>query len=133
MTSLAKIFTTQIRTKPGKTKEVMWDAQGNPIPGFAINYTYSVNFDETNIKAGDHYHRQKHELYSAMHGEFHVVIEDTKTKTREEHTLKAGDGQLIYVKPPLAHVVVSKTPGAVLLVMANAPDVDSDTFPYNVG
>ncbi len=135
VTKLAKIFIMKARSsldKPGKTVVIMSDARMPLVPGFNNKYSYIVRFKGVGSKAGNHYHRRKDELYSAIQGEFTILIENIQTKEREELSLKAGDNMLLYVQAPYAHAVISKTTEAVLLVMATNPDVEDDVFAYPI-
>lgn len=134
-TKLGKIFKMKERAnpeKPGRTLSVMWDLRNPLIPDFVNRYSYLVRFAKPRGKAGNHYHQKKHELYFAVRGDFTVILENTTTKEREEITLREGDNQFLYVKPPIAHLVISKSEDGALLVMASAPEVTTDEYHYNI-
>ena len=132
-TALAELFVMPERAKPekpGRAVTVTWDARQPLLPGFINRYSYVVRFTQRGGQAGNHYHRQKHELYFAVRGKFRVVLEDMQSKQREEFTLQEGDNTFLYVKPPVAHVVVSESASDVLLVIASSPEVTTDEFAY---
>jgi mannose-6-phosphate isomerase-like protein (cupin superfamily) len=134
-TKLAKIFTLKERAnpeKPGRAVSIVWDERLPLIEGFTNRYSYVVRFTEQNGKAGNHYHKQKQEIYYALHGEFTIVLEDVATKEREELHLKSGDNQFIYVPVSVAHVVISQTNDDALLVVASHPEISTDEIPYLV-
>lgn len=135
-TELAELFVMPERAKPekpGRTVTVTWDARQPLLPDFANRYSYIVRFTQPGGQAGNHYHQQKHELYFAVRGKLRVVLEDTKSKRREAFTLQEGDNTFLYVKPPVAHVVISESASDVLLVIASSPEVTTDEFAYPLG
>lgn len=134
-TKLAKIFTLKERAKPekpGRAVSILWDERLPLVEGFTNRYSYIVRFTEKGGIAGNHYHKQKHELYFAVHGSFKVILEDIDTKVREEHTLSEGDNTFLYVRPRCAHAVISNSEKDVLLVIASSPERVSDEFAYPV-
>jgi oxalate decarboxylase/phosphoglucose isomerase-like protein (cupin superfamily) len=82
--------------------------------------------------AANHYHKIKQEIYYALHGELTVILEDVKTKEREELQLKSGDNRFIFVPANIAHVVISKTDDDSLLVIASHHEATTDELPYTV-
>lgn len=131
-TELAEIFTLKERLKPGRSLVPLWDERQPIVASFANRYSYLVRFEAVGMQAGNHYHKKKQEFYFALSGEFTIIIEDTKTKEREEFALSERDNRTIYVQPPLAHTVISKTANALLLVQASSPELANDTFEYKV-
>lgn len=132
---LAQFFTMPRRAtaeKPGRDLTVMWDAQYPLVPGFDNLYSYLVRFTATGNFAGNHYHLLKHEMMYIVQGTLTYVLEDIETKQREEHTFSADDNVFVYVKPPIAHAVVSQSNDGILLVIGSAPGTKADEYLYDV-
>lgn len=134
-TKLATLFyfnPRKIPEKPGRSLSVIWDKRCPFVDGYENNYQYIVNFDKSGEKAGGHYHHDKQELFIPLVGQIKVVLEDITTKEKEEIILDSGDQSVLYIKPPLAHVVISQTELCSLLVIATYPNNLMDEFPYQI-
>ena len=134
-TKLATIFEIkprQIPEKPGRSLSVIWDKRIPFIKGFENNYDYIVSFEKSGEKAGNHYHQSKQELFVPVVGKFKVILEDIKTKVREDIFLKNNDYQILYIPPQIAHVVVAESETCSLLVLATFPNNQSDEFSYQL-
>ena len=102
------------------------------MDGFVNRYSCVLRFGKRGDKACNHYHKEKSEIFYALHGELRVVLQDIVTGEREELHLTAGDNRFIYVPSTVAHVVVSETDDDSLLVIASHPEASSDEFAYQV-
>lgn len=126
-----KYFLNPRRTKPGRELIVIYD-QRFPFIKFEPQYAYYVRFLEDGNTAGNHYHMKKAEIFIPMEGEFEVHLENINSKEKEIITLDAEDNVAFYVKTQVAHKVVSKKKGGVLLVMAASPSRDEDEIDYQI-
>lgn len=134
-TKLSRIFKIQARrtaAKPGRSLLVTWDARLPLVDGFINRYSYLVSFDNKGNVAGNHYHEQKQELFCPVAGDFIVLLEDIKTKEREEIKISAKDTPVIFIQTRIAHTVVADSDNAVLLVAATHPGTEADEFPYKL-
>jgi dTDP-4-dehydrorhamnose 3,5-epimerase-like enzyme len=134
-TKLSKIFEMKPRKsddKPGRSLSVLWDVRSRLIPEFENNYDYLVTFDKKGEKAGNHYHDSKQELFIPVVGQVKILLEDTNTKEKEEFTLNSKDNKILYVKPNVAHTVVSDSDISALLVIASFPNNLMDEKPYEI-
>jgi len=134
-TKLATIFEIKPRQfpeKPGRSLSVVWDKRTPLIKGFENNYDYIVSFGKKGEKAGNHYHHSKPELFIPVVGKFKIILEDIKTKVREEIFLKNGDNQILYIPPEIAHVVIAESKICSLLILATFPNNQSDEEKYQL-
>lgn len=134
-TILAILFQLNPREKPekpGRSLVVEYDDRVPLVPYFETKYAYTVTFSKPGKQAGNHFHRQKAEIMRPVIGSVTVRLEDQKTKVREEHLLNATNHQAIYIRPEIAHVVISQSEPTVLLVMATHPNNEADEFPYQL-
>jgi dTDP-4-dehydrorhamnose 3,5-epimerase-like enzyme len=134
-TKLATIFEIKPREvpeKPGRSLSVVWDKRVPFIEGFENNYDYIVAFKKKGEKAGNHYHYSKQELFVPIVGKFKIILEDIKTKVREEIFIKNGDNQILYIPPKIAHVVIAESEICSLLVLATFPSNQSDEEKYQL-
>ncbi len=132
-TGITKIFQIKIRKKsekPGRTLTVVWDARRPLIKGIVNRYSYLVKFEKRGSLAGNHYHKRKQELFFAVNGDFLITLEDIETKKKEQISLRAKDDKMIFIPSRIAHVVVSTTKNAILLVTATSAGTEADEFTY---
>lgn len=132
-TKLTKIFEIPVRRnpeKPGRELIVVWDERIPLIADFENRYSYIVNFTKKGNIAGNHYHNNKRELFTPIMGSFKVVLENIETKEREEINLKYG--QILYIPPKTAHLVISNSKTASLYVSATYPNNEEDEFKYSI-
>lgn len=132
-TKLATIYQMSFREKPekpGRKLAVVWDSRFPLYKGFENRYSYIVTFASMNNLAGNHYHNKKNELFYPIVGDFKVILEDIQTKEREEIFLESSKNQVVHVKPKTAHVVISQSQTALLLVVASYPNNEEDEFEY---
>lgn len=118
--------------KPGRSLSVVWDGRVPLIENFSNRYSYFVTFQNKGSLAGNHYHSGKQEIYFPLIGDFTVVLENPKTKEKEEVSLRAQEHTAVFVPAGVAHAVRSESEAAILLVTATSPQVDSDEFEYKV-
>jgi len=136
--------------KPGRTLEVAWDKRVPVDPrdpdAFILEYEYFMRFDsepdQPILPAGDHLHRVKKELFTAVSGIFDVGLEDPATgeqvwvelnsNKRKPDGIPANTSDYIYVPSYIAHVVIPRSDHSVLAVLATSPNSDGDEFPYPV-
>jgi dTDP-4-dehydrorhamnose 3,5-epimerase-like enzyme len=119
------------RTKPGRELIVTYD-QRFPLIDFPLKYSHFVRFLNKGSVAGNHYHKEKQEIYVPVDGEFEVHLEDPITKEKEVINLNASDVVALYIKKKVSHKVVSKNDKGVLLVFASSPIKDDDDIEYKV-
>ena len=132
-TELASIFYMNVRNspaKPGRSLLVTHDSRTPLIEGFTCRYSYAVRFDHAGDAAGGHFHRSKEELFVPMVGTFRILLEDPVSKKQEAHSVSALSPQILHIRTGVAHKVIALEPGAVLLVHATAPNLESDEFNY---
>lgn len=132
-TKLSKTFHLKRREKkekPGRSLSVVFDKRYPLLEDFDNNYCYFVTFYKVNDSAGNHYHKKKEELFYPIVGEMAVDLENIKTKEKEEIKLDAKEHKVLYVSKGIAHRVVAKKEGSILLVVATYPNSEEDEFPY---
>jgi dTDP-4-dehydrorhamnose 3,5-epimerase-like enzyme len=116
--------------KPGRSLRVIFDMRFPFVEDFSPEYIYSVTFDKSGSQAGNHYHRLKNEIFYPIKGKFEVHLESIEDLGKEVLNLNSENHEALFVKTGIAHKVVAKSSGAILLVVANAPNIESDEFPY---
>lgn len=134
-TRLTKVYSLKLREKaekPGRALEIVWDSRVPIVKGFDNRYTYAVFFAGRGNIAGNHYHKNKQELFFPIVGRFKVILEDIKSKTREKVELKSTDHEVIFIPTEIAHTVIARADNAVLLVCATYPGVEGDEFSYDL-
>jgi len=116
--------------KPGRSLRVMFDRRMPLTEDFECEYVYCVIFDQANSWAGNHYHREKHEIVYCMHGSCEVMLRRASGTAGEieTHTLSANAHNGIYIWLGVVHKVTAKSDGAVILVIANSPNTLEDEF-----
>ncbi len=132
---LGKVFLMPERrneAKPGRALRVMFDQRG-PLPEVMhVSYCYTVSFDDAGNWAGNHYHQVKMELFITVHGKINVHLYDPHTKEQVVVALSSKRPEILFVDTGVAHKVIAKTDGAVLLVLANSPGIQADDFPCEI-
>ena len=134
-TKLTKIFKMKAREipeKPGRSLVITWDKRLPLVEGFENSYSYLVTFAGKGNLAGNHYHKEKTELFTPVIGDFTIILEDIETKEREEITISTKDHPVVYIPKGIAHTVVADSDIAVLLVTASYPGTEGDEFPYKL-
>lgn len=132
-TKLAKLFSLrprQILQKPGRSLLVLWDYRLPLIQRFKNNYSYAVTFFFKGSTAGNHYHQKKREIFYPLLGDFRVMLEDIRTKQKEELAIKTMNHSALYIPTGIAHAVISKSDSAILLVTASRPSAQNDELEY---
>lgn len=114
--------------KPGRTLTVIWDDLSPLKPKFKNKFSYQVLFEKRGNIAGNHIHKKKSEIFIPTKGSFRVFLFDPIAQTKESVTLKTGEA--LYVPARIAHVVIAKSKGAILTVIANHRNEGSDEFKY---
>ncbi|PIR40180.1 MAG: hypothetical protein COV33_01180 [Candidatus Zambryskibacteria bacterium CG10_big_fil_rev_8_21_14_0_10_34_34] len=100
---------------------------------FKTGFVYVVKFFERDNTAGNHYHEIKKELLIPLSGEFKVHLEDITTKEKEERIFLSSEDKAMYIKPLVAHRVISKEDTGLLLVLASIPSMPNDEIRYMGG
>lgn len=132
-TKYGRLFQMQVRdTKPRRILAVAWDSRIPLVEGFENIYSYTVTFHEIGNTAGNHYHHNKQEIFYPIIGDFNVILEDPKTKGREEIELKQEQHQALYVPTEIAHAVIALSNPAVLLVIASYPSSEEEEVTYKL-
>jgi hypothetical protein len=134
-TKLSRIFSMkprEIPEKPGRSLSVAWDSRIPLVPNFKNRYSYIVTFDGIGNIAGNHYHVKKEELFIPIEGRLKIMLEDRRTKEKEQITISAKEHKIIYIPTNIAHVVMADSNPAILLVIATYPDSKEDELKYNV-
>lgn len=134
-TKLSRVFAMDVRAnaeKPGRSLAVVWDERASFVEGFENRYSYVVSFSESGNMAGNHFHKEKEELFYPLLGEFTVFFEDVQSGVREEIVMKTEDHEVLFVPKGIAHTVRAETDHAILLVVASAPNVEGDEFSHTV-
>lgn len=130
-TKLAQLITLNPRIKPekpGRELVVAFDDRYPYIENFSNRYSYFVKFNSSNTFAGNHYHIKKEELFIPVLGDFEVKLE--KNDKKENIFLSAKRNECLYIMPKVAHKVISKESGNILLVVASSANTKDDEFEY---
>lgn len=121
--------------KPSRYLSVFDLAMISDQIGQKVEVVYVANLDPGGV-AGNHYHKEKVEMFTCLHGEVNVLLADLETGERAEVTLSADleskDNVGLYIPANVAHAVKNQT-GAIarLGVFANhGPRVEGDDFEY---
>jgi len=117
-------------SKPGRSLLVVWDQRKPLMPEFANAYSYVVTFDQKWVAAGNHFHRQKAEIFFAIQGEMTLIVQNHEQCIEEEIRLNPNEG--VHIRAGLAHAVFAESPGAILLVLASHPNNKEDEFPLRI-
>lgn len=134
-TKLAKLIslkTREIPEKPGRSLCVSFDTRFPLIKGFTPKYIYWVRFAKAGNYAGNHYHREKAELFYPISGKFKVCLENPNSHSRETIKLDSEKHVVLHIHPGIAHKVVSESDNAILLVNATAPGIEHDEFYFEI-
>lgn len=86
---------------------------------------------------GNHYHKKKSEWFTIFNGKVKVVLENIKTKKREEFMLDASDRILsrVFLNTEIAHAFKNISDSTVVLVAYTNKiynTKDPDTYEYKV-
>jgi hypothetical protein len=127
-TKLTKMFAMKVRDqKTGREMGIVWDSRKPLIEGFENKYSYIINFKVVGNTAGNHYHNTKQELLYPLIGSFRIILEDIKTKQREEIEVHASEHKVLYFPTQIAHAVIAQTMPAIILVTASfAPKLEDE-------
>ncbi len=134
-TKLGRLFVLKAREKPekpGRSLRVIFDSRFPLIEDFKPEYLYTVTFNKEGDQAGNHYHEVKSELFYPVSGNFEVHLQNPQNKEYEIIELNAEDHVALSVQPGIAHKVIAKNRNATLMVVATAPNVENDEFPYEI-
>ena len=99
---------------------------------FFNNYSYVVTFSDTGKLAGNHYHKEKEELFYCLSGQVSIILQHIDSKKREEIKISASENKIVFIPKMTGHVIVSKAPNTTFLVIASRPSVEGDEFLYKV-
>ncbi|MFH2063116.1 MAG: WxcM-like domain-containing protein [bacterium] len=107
--------------------------------GWPITVSYYVFFTAQGETAGNHWHREKRELFLCLQGELRVSTVDISTGRIERRILTSyprhGERLIraLYIPTGTPHAVRSLTPDSILLVLANQPPrTPEDDHEYTV-
>ena len=134
-TKLAQMFQMPVRKKaekPNRSMVITWNAKHPLVPHFTNNYSYYVSFYKKNAAAGNHYHMVKQEIIFPIIGSVKLLLENVKTKEKEEHVLKSPKHYAVYVPTYIAHTVVAQTTRAVIIVTASTQSSEEDEISYQL-
>ena len=134
-TELAHVFRLEPRrkpNKPGRALVVTYDERFPLFRGFSSRYSYLVKFDRAGDASGSHYHNRNTEIMFAVYGSFDVFLEDPRTKRHESVQLRADRYEAIVIQPGIAHRIVSKVDGAILVTHASGPHTEADETAYSL-
>lgn len=78
---------------------------------------YCVTFDRPNQVRGNHFHTRGTEWFGVVEGRLQVVLEDTRSKEREEFILESDAEKFVQLRvgPHVAHAFRNLSPRAVLV------------------
>ena len=107
--------------KKGWGSETIW-ATNDLYCGKLLNFNAGAKFSM-------HFHAVKDETWYVQSGKFKVIVIDTQTAAREEHTLDVGDSW--YNPPMLPHQLVCIEAGSIIEV--STPDSVSDNYRVEPG
>jgi dTDP-4-dehydrorhamnose 3,5-epimerase len=95
---------------------------------------YFVTFKKKGTIRGNHYHKRWHEWFGIIEGKVKVIIEDVRTKKREEIILSAKKDKYVRIEtgPNIAHAILSLTNNATLLSYADGEWSSTDTHYYKL-
>jgi mannose-6-phosphate isomerase-like protein (cupin superfamily) len=92
----------------------------------AIHHLSYVELKEA-MPRGNHYHKLRHEYFYLISGDAEMVFEDIATKEQSGTLLRPGD--LVYIKPEIAHVFVPRQEGHAIEYAAEIFDA-ADVYRY---
>ncbi len=89
---------------------------------------YYVTFDQRGAVRGNHYHTKSTEWFGVVVGNVKVVVENVKTKARQEILLSSRKNQYtkIQIDPYCAHAIQCLSKKAVLLSYCNTEWTSED-------
>jgi len=105
--------------------------------GQKVEVVYIANLDVGGV-AGNHYHKEKVEMFVCLHGEVQVLLVDVETGEKKELTLSAAvDDEHnvgLFIPANVAHTVKNTAEEmSRLAVFANhGPRVEGDDFEYQI-
>lgn len=126
-------FSFQLRTnKPNRVLSI-FDVKSinNFLKGdFDTVYVNSMN---SGAVAGNHYHKEKQEVFACIYGELKIYFENIITKEKKVYLLKAGEPTLLRVESGVAHAVenISKETSHLIVFSIGKPK-DEDAFEYKI-
>lgn len=127
-TKLAVLFTLKSRTNvPKRDLTVAFDSRHPLTEGFSVQYAYWLVFRKDG-RAGDHYHKKKKEIFIPLGGSLSVELKDPKTGKKETLKIKASENHALYIPAGINHSVMAEEDGSILLVLANTPATEEDTY-----
>ena len=97
-------------------------------------HTYIVSIAPGRSRA-NHYHEKKEEWIALAAGRVELILEDTRTKTRETAVLDSFSGEyfVVHIPPFVAHSVRNTGDReAAVVVFSRTPEDTGDTFPYEI-
>jgi len=94
------------------------------ISGEGQLYTFSLN---PGVRRGDHYHREKREWFTCVHGRVLVLLDDLHGTT-EVVELAADRPMVVYAAPGTTHALVNET-SEVAVVISYGSVQHSDDAP----
>ena len=107
-----------------------YDNKINPV---LITYSKPIKIEKTVLtKAGNHYHKEKEELFYCLSGQVSIILQHIDSKKREEIKISASENKIVFIPKMTGHVIVSKAPNTTFLVIASRPSVEGDEFLYKV-
>lgn len=122
------------KTKSGFLVEFLKRTELN-TPNTEFSLIYVVKILPGNI-SGNHFHKEKTEWMSIFNGKVNVVLEDVKTKEREEFVLDSSkELTRLLIRKGLAHAFKNISNKDVILVAYSDKIYDpenSDTYDYKL-
>jgi hypothetical protein len=122
------IWLNSRQSEPGRLFRPLGDIR-HPLK-FPVEYIYLSDFSTVDNTSGSHYHKEKEELLFPLTGLFEVLLENIQTHQSETVTLDSLDHIALYIRPGIAHRIVSLEESGLLLVHASTPASLEDTFAY---
>ena len=98
------------------------------IPPNGQLYTFSIN---SNKRRGDHYHLNKQEWFTCVHGSAIVLVTSSDGKD-ESYYINSKTPKIIYAAPGTSHALINKSDSESVIVSYKSSQHDpenADTYP----
>jgi|GEM_PF-1312007 len=139
---LGSIYVFNIRTpsksKPGRSVIVLSDDRLQYIKGFVARYAYVVKMWKNGVVAGNHYHKEKNEIFTVLSGKVYINLQDVFTRgCIERIVLSAPKEQedtvsMLYVPAGVAHSMACMSDTAIVHILATHPNTNKDEFKFEI-
>jgi len=97
------------------------------IPSNGQLYAFTINSGQ---RRGDHYHKEKQEWFTCVHGEAIVLITSMDGRN-ESIKISSSDPAVVYIAPMSSHALVNKSNKKSIIISYGSKqhsDKDEDTY-----